>query len=277
MNSGKESAASGGVLSLEDEHHVVDLVRQAGLELLDRWPGRGRKPREKLLITTKSDGTLVSTADLLAHSALVSGLKRLFPQDHVLSEEDGQQQREAEASAAVGEPLWILDPLDGTSSFIEGRDDFGILLARAVAGMLDFGIMHFPARDILASSRRGEGTTSAGTSLRVSLRRVFAERSVNVRHAEVRDHPAIRRKWINSGDAILRLCSGELDGMIVGLHRRSVWDLAAPAILIEESGGKVTNERGENFSFDGTPLQGAYFVASNGLLHRDVLGLLRGF
>ena len=249
---------------------TLALVAQAGTTLMTFWPGGefGRSGK-KLKITQKPDTSFVTEADFASNDILVPGLKRLFPGDGVLSEEGP-----ATAVAGTSGRLWIIDPLDGTQSFIDGNDDFSILLALTQLQCPVYSIMHFPARNVVATAQAQAGAFVDGNRLKVSSHQKFASKSVYLRHAQLSNVDFVYDQWMDSGLAFLQLCRGELDGIIIRLRRHREWDLAAPALMIQESGGRVSDEHGNPVKFYEGSLTHKYFVASNGILHDQLLALI---
>jgi myo-inositol-1(or 4)-monophosphatase len=249
---------------------VLALVQRAGRSLLDYWPGGAAgKGGCTLKIQQKSDGSFVTEADFASNDIIVPGLRKLFPDDGILSEE-GPPDPQLPGRSRV----WILDPLDGTKSFIDGNDDFSILLALCVDGVPEFSIMYVPAREMTAVAVRGGGATLNGKTLRVSDSTAFRPRSVYLRHMDFEPALFVYDRWLDSGLAFLTLCTGDFDGFILHIKSHREWDLAAPALMVKEAGGKLTDERGGEVTFGLGPIAFRYLVASNGRLHDNLLGLI---
>jgi len=255
------------ILNPGEETAVTNLVLEAGRRLIDFWPKA--LPGGGLKIFQKPDTSFVTEADYASNDILVPGLRALFPDHEILSEEGPP-----DPAVATSRAVWILDPLDGTQSFIDRIDDFSILLALCLDRRPEFGVMHLPLRHITAVGRAGGGAQLNGTSLRVSNRDEPAPRSVYLRHLH-HDAPFIFQPRVDTGLALLNICVGEFDGVIIRLRRHREWDLAAPALLIRESGGMVTDEHGRELQFHENSITYQYFVASNGRVHGQLLELIR--
>jgi fructose-1,6-bisphosphatase/inositol monophosphatase family enzyme len=255
-------------ISQTDKDRVEKLVREAGAILLKYWPQKlyGTSQPE-LTIEQKKDGTLVTQADLESNQLLVAGLQKFFPDDAMYSEELG-------GTCPVEKRAWIIDPLDGTKSFIQGNDDFSVLVGLCQRQRAQFGMMYFPARKLLAIGGAGQGAQLNQESLHVSSRTTAAPRSIYLRHLQLTPSIEYYDTWMDSGMAFLNLCRGIFDGIIIKLVHHQEWDLAAPTVMIEESGGRVTNEHGEPFVFRCAPVADQYFVASNGHIHEQLLSLI---
>ena len=229
---------------LEQFHpEIISLLEEAGRCLLRYRPQGGGSP--SLTVRPKSDQTLVSEADLASNKLLTEGLSNLFPEIPVQSEEGGG----AMSSAFTG--YWLLDPLDGTANFLEGSEDFAILLAYLDQEHSPLaGWMFFPARSQLfwgigrRAGLRGPGQDCLGLS---SAERVGSGK-LYLRWPEVEDSPLLEdlrnRESLHSGEAFYHFLFGRLDGLIFNSSRLGPWDLAAPTAIVRALGGTVR-------SFDG--------------------------
>lgn len=248
------------------EHEALEaVVRDAGSKLMALWPKRNPKP---LSMREKPDGSMVTEADLLANETLIQGIKSIFPDDAILSEED-----EKNAELAHANRIWIMDPLDGTQSFIDGDDDFSILLALSENNVLTYGAMYFPARDLFAVARKGEGAFVNRAKVQVGSNPKLRERSVYVRNYQPKPSQHLYDQWMDSGLAFLCLANGTLDGVILKTGRHKEWDIAAPLVMVEEAGGRVTDEKGRPLSFKHGRTNYQYLLASNGQTHSQLSAL----
>lgn len=267
------------LLTGEQEPAVEQLVRRAGAALLAFWPGAPKSDASKsaaaehrppdLGVEYKGDGSPVSQADYAANEILVSGLQQLFPNDSILSEEIPR-----DPSAKQSQRLWIIDPLDGTRSFLNGNDDFSVLVALCEGPRPMHGWLNFPARQTLAIASRGDGAQINGERAAVSTVSAIRPARVYVRNLTLARPELTYPEWLDSGCAMLMLASGEFDGVIIKLLTHREWDLAAPAVLIEEAGGRVSDEHGNAIAFDQGGMPCRYFVASNGIVHDELLQLI---
>lgn len=251
------------------ERKLTQLVREAGAELMQYWPAALRRSREELQITRKSDGSFVTAADLISNRILTTALSALFPADGILSEESPLDPQLPEK-----ERVWVIDPLDGTQTFIDGNDDFAVLLALCNRGALDFGMIYLPAREQMAVAAKGRGATLNGSRMNVSTSTQIRKHGLYLRHFKAPQSDIIFPRWLDSSRAYLRLCQGQFDGVILKIVNHQEWDLAAAAVLIEESGGLVTDQRGGKISFGHGRVEFTHFVASNGRVHSELLKMV---
>ena len=246
---------------------AIDLARQAG-ELLRQGHQNGAGP----IVSKSSVVDLLTQFDLASERLITDGLRGRFPDHAIYGEETG------EALPAAG-PVWVVDPLDGTTNFAHGYPVFSVTLALLVDGRPELGVTYDPLRDDLFWAQRGHGawrderrlhvsvTTELGASL---LATGFAyDRASNADNnlAEFSHFVPRTRGVRRGGSAALDMAwvaAGWLDGYWErGIH---VWDLAAGVLLIGEAGGVVTD-------YSGRPWQPAdrNVVAANSVLHSILL------
>lgn len=261
------------------EGALGEAIREAGDILMKYWPGKNRTPGNPgdtgaLGIQQKKDGSFVTDADFASNELLIKTITRLFPEDSILSEE-------VTPDPAIHDVkrVWIIDPLDGTKSFMDGNDDFSILVALVVDHIPELGFMYFPARDHMAIAKRGHGAYLNGRRLAASTSAEPRPESIYLRHCKAAPScgigPAVYPRWMDSGCAFLSVGRADFDGLVLKIVTHREWDLAAPAVVITESGGMVTDEHGRPITFNNTSMAYDYFVASNGLIHDRLLELIR--
>lgn len=247
---------------------LMSSVREAGVLLLSMWPGR-KGDAEHLSVTQKIDGSLVSAADMASNELLTKALRCLYPDDLIFSEEVASDPATVYASGRT----WIIDPLDGTSAFLEGRDDFSVLVGLSVDHVADAGIMFLPARDQMIVAKRGEGAFRNGASISVSQHTKARDLHVYVRRF-TSTAPHLESPMMDSGLALAKVACGELDGAIIKMTTHREWDIAAPMAVLREAGAVVTDERGREIPLGTGTIEFQYFVASNGYTHSELLSLI---
>jgi myo-inositol-1(or 4)-monophosphatase len=231
------------------------------------WPGRAA--HTNAVVQQKHDGSLVSTADVASNELLTKRLLALFPGEVIFSEEVELRPESIVAARRV----WIIDPLDGTSAFLEGRDDFSILVSRCESNRSTVGILFLPARNIMALASKDGGATANGVPLRVSRAVTGRKGSVYVRNFE-QLHTDLASPMMDSGLALYKVAAGELDGALIRMKTHREWDIAAPIRLIEEAGGRVTDEHGNAIPLGVGKIEFSCLVASNGIVHEELQRLI---
>jgi histidinol phosphatase-like enzyme (inositol monophosphatase family) len=226
--------------------------------------------RTALQVERKADRSPVTVADREAEQRAVTVLRDAFPDHGILGEEFGEQS----GSGA----RWIIDPIDGTKSFIRGIPYFATLIALEEDGEITTGAVYAPAVDDLLYAQKGQGAYDKIGRLRVSAigtvsrsmlvfggAGVLRSRGYWPGYERLVDHSARQRSY---GDyfGYTFVARGQAEATIdVDLKP---WDLAALQIIIEEAGGRFTDFAGRATAFGGTA------IASNGLVHEEIRRLI---
>lgn len=223
-------------------------------------------------VELKSDASPVTVADRDAESMIRRMLGNAYPGEAILGEEEG------ETGTSEGEGRWVLDPIDGTKSFICGVPLFATLLSYEVRGTPELGACYFPALDDLVYAERGAGAFWNGRPCHVSNQmdledavlacgshRAFADHGRLDGLIALAQRTRATRTW---GDAYgyALVATGRAEAMIDPIVHR--WDIAAMQVIVEEAGGRFTD-------FDGKGNPSECAVASNGHLHEQLLGAFR--
>jgi histidinol-phosphatase len=229
--------------------------------------------RREVPTSRKPDRTFVTEADRAIERLVRDRIRAIYPDHGFVGEEYGDE----DGAAGV---RWYIDPIDGTHNFIRGVPLFGTLLAVEVDGEMQVGVMAAPAMGERWYAARGRGAWAVA---RDGLRRRLLVSSVDAL-GEAQLIYGSRRENVASGlmpgfDAVIDACwrdrgfgdfwgyalvaEGAAEAMLeTGMHS---WDVAAPMVIIEEAGGRVTDMSGAR------DVNAASFVGSNGLLHEELL------
>jgi len=258
------------MLSEADIEYVLTAARQARDLLLDLRPQK-EGDTSRLGVVHKTDGSPVSAADEGSNKILLTALRSRFPGDRILSEEEDDSGIQ---HGTVSNRVWIIDPLDGTRSFISGRDDFSILISLWIDQKPYFGLMLFPVFGFEIVAVTGRGAFCNDARLSVSSSPFVRPKRLYVRNANC-ERPELASPMMDSGLALFKVASGELDGAIIQMTSHREWDVAAPAIIILEAGGLISDEHlGPIICGSGTQ-SFRYFVASNRISHGEILDVIR--
>ncbi|MEU6483042.1 histidinol-phosphatase [Streptomyces sp. NPDC046887] len=232
-----------------------------------------------LKVETKPDMTPVSEADRAAEELIRGQLKRARPRDSVLGEEYGQE--------GTGPRRWVIDPIDGTKNYVRGVPVWATLIALMEAGPGGFqpvvGLVSAPAlsrrwwaaKDLGAYT--GRNLTSAS---RIHVSKVgelsdasFGYSSLSGWEEQGRLDGFLdltRACWRTRGYGdfwpYMMVAEGAID--LAAEPELSLWDMAAPAIVVQEAGGTFTGLDGQPGPHSGNA------AASNGLLHEELLDYL---
>ena len=247
---------------------AVEAARAGGAKLIEGLD----RPKEVVQKSERSN--IVTWADEASQAAVFEVLSRRHP-DHELMGEEG-------SGGTVGGPYtWIVDPLDGTSNYARGLSPWGVSVAvRETNGPLMAGVIYNPLTEEIYTTAAGVATgLGCGDTTSID-KAVIATGLQNDDPAVIREHvlrmeqlylhcrgvraigcPAFAMAWI---------AAGKIDGF-VEKGATYAWDIAAATLLIEQSGGMVTD-------FDGNPPnlgRGlANVVASNAAIHADLLEIV---
>jgi len=227
---------------------VAIAAARAGAEVLEKYFRSGR-----LRVGVKGAHDFVTQADHESEAALVRTILERFPEHRILAEEG------TEHAAATSDVEWVVDPLDGTTNFLQGLPVWAISVACRRGPDLLAGVILDPQGGNLFEATRGGGARWNGRPMRVSERRglegAFLSTGYPFRARAALDlYLEMFRTVFGNARAIRRCGAAALDlaytaaGVYDGFFefRLSPWDVAAGALLIEEAGGRVSD-------FDGGP------------------------
>lgn len=254
---------------------AIAAARLAGAETL-RWFGEAA-----LVVDTKADQSPVTQADRATEAILRRELLHGFPDDAFLGEETG-------ATAGSSGYEWIVDPIDGTKSFIRGVPLYATLVGCRHEGRGIIGVIAIPALDEMVHAARGGGAWhtrggSAPVAARVSSRTTLRESLLcssdftsfsrwsggrpegMAARQRLEDACGVVRTW-GDGYGYLLVATGRGDVMVDPLL--NAWDAAAVDVVVTEAGGRFTDWQGRDSIDSGDG------VATNGHVHAGVLRLL---
>lgn len=224
---------------------LLAAAQAAGAEAL-RFSGPKAKRWDK------ADGAgPVTEADLAVNASLEARLRAERPDYGWLSEET-----EDDAQRLGAERTFIIDPIDGTRSFVEGSSTWAISVAVAEQGEITAGVVYLPARDMLYAAGKGMGTTLNGDPVRVcpkdgleGARVLAAKPNFDPRNWQG-GLPAIRRDYRPSLAYRLSLVGqGRFEAMMT-LRASWEWDIAAGSLIVTEAGGNVSTRGGAPLRFN---------------------------
>lgn len=228
--------------------------------------------RTGVAVERKVDRSPVTIADREAEECAVAVLRRAFPDCAILGEEFGER--------AGGGVRWIIDPIDGTKSFVRGIPFFATLIALEEEGEITTSAVYAPALDDLLYAQRGFGAFDRSGALRVSSVGSLAESMLVfggpsalrdsghwAAYERLVDRSARQRAY---GDyfGYTFVARGQAEAMVDADLKP--WDLAAVKIIVEEAGGRFTDFAGCSTAFGGTA------IASNGLVHDEIRRAIAG-
>lgn len=221
----------------------------------------------------KGDGSPVTLADREAEALLRRQIEARWPDHGILGEEFGSTREDAEVR-------WILDPIDGTRSFMRGVPLYGVLIGIEVAGDPVVGVTHFPALSETVAAGQGLGCRWNGEPCRVSpvttlerslvlttdVERILS-RPQGAGWRRLQQRASFSRSWGDCyGHALV--ATGRAEAMVDPVL--SPWDAGPFMTILTEAGGRFTDLEGR------ATLHGGSGVSSNGILHDELLEVLQG-
>jgi histidinol-phosphatase len=214
-----------------------------------------------LRVETKRDLSPVTDADRAVERALRERIAAERPGEGVFGEEEGDD---------GGSVRWIVDPIDGTRNFSRGVPLWATLIALERDAELVCGVVSAPALGHRWRAARGAGAWRDGERIAVSAVAKLEEAAASCAYA--RDLVALEAAVWHArafGDfwQHMLVAEGALDASVEA--RLEIWDYAAVVPIVEEAGGRATGLDGA------APRPGEQIMCSNGLLHDEVLALLR--
>ncbi|MBX9709533.1 MAG: 3'(2'),5'-bisphosphate nucleotidase CysQ [Xanthobacteraceae bacterium] len=237
---------------------LTDIVAQAGAAV-------NAINRQSMGVGSKTDGSVVSEADLAADRIIAEGLAKLIPDIPTLSEE-----RIHLAAWPYHDSFFLIDPLDGTREFVDGRDEFTVNLALVSRGQPLLGIVGAPAMGLIWRGIVGRGAERLLVTKDASARAaqpihtrphpgpgcpwiVSVSRSHGDKRTEkfIAQRPGAIRQMSGSAIKFCRIAEGGAD-IYPRLSPTSEWDVAAGHAVVTAAGGMVTDAKGAKLHFGGS-------------------------
>lgn len=251
-------------IPLSDLLHVaIDAAYTGGRRALAYFNTR-------LEVERKGDNTPVTRADREAEATIRQIIQARYPDHSILGEEQG-------ASAGDGSHRWIIDPIDGTKSFICGVPLWGVLIGVEVGGQIKAGVAYLPAVDEMFAASHQGGCTCNGRPCRVSNVSSLDQAVLSTTSSmscmarsdafeKLASQVRVVRGW---GDCYghLLVASGRADIMLD--YAVNPWDMAALLPILQEAGGHCTSWKNRADIWAGDA------VSTNAALHRQVLQILQ--
>ncbi len=251
------------------EEFIQQITKKAGEAVLEKFGKIGAK-------YSKEDANdVVTEADLLSNDIIIDSIKKLYPDHGIISEETGEHQRDAEY-------CWIIDPLDGTLNFATKIPLFAVIVGLAKKGEMQMGAVYNPCTKELLFAQKGKGAFLNGEKIFCSQRKDWKDslgiigsrltpRNIKV-ISNVLEHARSVSCRIDAfgsfGVSTFYLASGRRDWQV--LKRGLLWDVAAPALILQEAGCEVTNFKGQPWTMQDTEI-----AVSNTFLHPTLLQIVK--
>lgn len=281
----KQSIKSTDIKKIHDR--VVTIAETVGVKLL-RW----QRKLNDLKISSKDAQGVVSNADIEAENFLIKSLIPILPGAEFLAEESAYAKFGGKGKAlkeyAKKEFTWIIDPLDGTTNFLNNMDYFGVCISLVHYGEPILGIVHRPPTQQTFSAIKGKGaflTDLHGRKKRLKLdetKKSLKDSLLVTGFACEKGAPfnrefTIFKRMMGECRGVRRMGSAALDiclvaqGIFDSFWERGLapWDVAASSLILTEAGGVLTDYQGREFN----PFLDTIVTSKKGL-HTQVLNVI---
>ena len=259
-------------INYEEIYHAI---KEAGRVILDVYA-------TDFDVAMKGEDEPVTKADIDANKVITEALWHYgYP---IMSEEGMDDQARFDSGY-----VWIVDPLDGTGDFVRKTGEFCSMVALLKDNEPIFCVIYLPTNDTLYYAHKGEGayvrTADGNKKLKVSD--VHAVEHATAVVSRTHTDEALRGLvgTIQPKDSIpvgsngvkaAMVAEGAVEFFINGTHKMGEWDIAAPQLLVEEAGGRVTGAFGEELTYNKKDPHAEFGIfASNGLLHDAILSRIQ--
>ncbi len=233
---------------------LIPYIIKASLEIKKIY-------RESFDVTIKSDGSPLTKADLISNEIIVSGIRHLYPEYSILSEEMADDRSRLENDKGV----FIIDPLDGTQEYVEHIDEFCVSIALAVDNEIVCGMVSVPTKDLIYYASSGHGSYRVsfddcndfrygiGERIHVSRRRKNLIMLLSRSHLEKENDEILSRnagrikEYLEVGSCLkgCMIAEGSADVHYKLSPGTKEWDTAGIQIIVTEAGGIFEKPNGE--------------------------------
>jgi 3'(2'), 5'-bisphosphate nucleotidase len=249
---------------------AIKAANAAGNEILEIYKGEFEE-------FTKNDNSPITKADLKSNEIIKEILSKT---DHkILSEEDNDDQ-----TRLSEEIIWIVDPLDGTSDFIDKTGEFTVMIALVKNKKPIIGVIGWPTEKTLFVAQEGKGAYRYSNQEweRISVTKTGDLpkcRTVGSRHHLSDKEKLFIKKLgieeftsIGSSLKVGKIASGEAEAYITTTNKMKEWDSAASHCIISEAGGRMTDMLGNEISYNNKQVfhQNGILV-TNGIIHQTIV------
>lgn len=259
--------------------HAKCVARAAGHEILRFY---GHLSDYDISYKEPGQKSPFTKADLASENIIMNALSSY---DFGFLSEETSEQNDRLNKAYV----WVIDPIDGTSDFINQTGDFTVLIGLAHNNRAVLGVVYWPVHDMLYFARDGRGAfrqTASNVPEAIHTSRIEdligARLLISRHHLLEQEQQLVQRfslKAMTCGSAGLKMCkvaAGEADLYINTSPHTAQWDTCAAECILREAGGQVTDSNGGQFVYnrkESNNLDG--FIASNSFIHQDVIHALQ--
>mgnify|MGYP001328996946 CR=1 FL=1 len=230
----------------------------------------------KIKFWYKSKSQPVTHADIEINTYLQNFFKKNTPDFGWLSEEVDDDE-----SILKKEMFWCLDPIDGTRSYIDGKPEFVISLALIYKDFPILGLIYNPRTKEMFSARKGSGSYCNNEKIKVSQNMNLNNCKITISSSEIAKTKKYQflknQKLITMGSIAYKVAlvaKGKVD-IAISFTGKSDWDLAAASLILEESGGTISNLDGKKINYNTSTLRIPSVCATNTKTHNKILNEIK--
>ncbi len=249
---------------------AIKAAKEAGNAILEIYQG-------DFEISKKNDGSPITEADLKSNEIIKEILSQT--EHAILSEEDKDDQ-----NRLLKNTIWIVDPLDGTSDFIDKTGEFTVMIALIKNKKPILGVISWPTEKTLFVAQKGSGafrySNDEWKKISVTALADLSKcRAIGSRHHLSDKEKSFIKKLgivdftsIGSSLKVGKISSGEAEAYITTTNKMKEWDSAASYCIISEAGGKMTDMLGNDITYNNKEVfhQNGILV-TNGLIHDKIV------
>jgi len=229
---------------------LIDICHQAGQLALQYF-----NAQDQLVIDHKGHQDFVSQADREVELLIRELLTKAFPDDAIVGEEHAP-------TVGTSGFTWVIDPIDGTTNFINGIAAWTVVIAGVQDGSTQIGVIHDPCHQETFVATRGHGTLLNDTSLKIDDARLLSQGTVGIGYSNRVDDQGIVKlvsALVDEGSMFYRNASGALSlayvaaGRLLGYSEEhmNAWDCLAGQLIVAEAGGRVETQDADAMIRDG--------------------------
>ncbi len=249
---------------------ALEAVEEAGKEVMKIYD-------TDFSSNTKKDDSPITDADLASNQIIKKILSRTSY--HILSEEDKDNKSRLEKKM-----IWIVDPLDGTSDFVDKTGEFTIMIGLVKDGHPVLGVINWPDGDTIYAAQKGRGAfrfyngvwEKIAVSKTSDLKKCSAVGSRH--HLSEQDKMLIEKigfsnfSSLGSSLKVGKISCGEADAYITSTDKIKEWDTCASYCIVTEAGGKMTDMKGNDITYNNEQVNHQNgILVTNGIIHQKIL------
>lgn len=227
---------------------TIELIRNEAIRIAHLAGTKIKELREKKQYSEslKCGYELVTTADLISNDIIKAEILKVFPEHHILSEEDSER-----SDLSIQQPTWIIDPIDGTVGYANDQYQVAVSIAFAVENRVQAGVVYNPFLDEMFSASYGQGALLNGNPIKIKdvydLKQCVIGTGFPHKRDNIRDIILLLENILPKIRDIRRLGSPALDicwvacGRMQGFYEGELhpWDVAAAKLIAAEAGARI--------------------------------------